>query len=167
MGTGRPNLFIAVPPPRRQHGAGRAGIAALAFRYLTTAIAVSVSMLVGAAGLLLTDRLPLLWLLVAAPGTGGALSLALLLMSHRVVSAAKRRRSFGDGERGLISAGRLWAVRSGPVSQVVVVVDACLGIARCRDLERAVHDILLVGRRRPRRASAPDHGGRADLPYCP
>jgi CP family cyanate transporter-like MFS transporter len=50
-------------------------------RYLTTAVVVSVLMAVAALGLLLTDRWPLLWLLVAAPGSGGALAIALLLMA--------------------------------------------------------------------------------------
>jgi CP family cyanate transporter-like MFS transporter len=57
-------------------------------RYLTTAILVSALTAVAALGLLLTDRWPLVWIVVAAPGSGGALAVALLLMANRAVSVA-------------------------------------------------------------------------------
>ena len=57
-------------------------------RYFSTAITVSALTTVAALGLLLTDRWSMLWLLVAAPGSGGALAIALLMMANRAVSDA-------------------------------------------------------------------------------
>jgi len=56
-------------------------------RYLMVTLGVSIPMLVGALGLVLTDGSALLWLLLAAPGSAGALAVALQLMAHHAVDA--------------------------------------------------------------------------------
>jgi len=56
-------------------------------RYRLLTVLTSVPMLVGSLGLLLTDGSALPWLLIAAPGSAGALSVAFLLMAHHGVDA--------------------------------------------------------------------------------
>lgn len=52
-------------------------------RYMLIGFLSGVPMLIAGLGLLLTERFPLLWVLIGAPGTGATLTVAMLLMSHR------------------------------------------------------------------------------------
>jgi len=56
-------------------------------RYVLTAALVSLPVLIGAAGLLVDDANALLWLAIAAPGSAGALSVALALMAYHSADA--------------------------------------------------------------------------------
>lgn len=52
-------------------------------RYLLIGVLAGIPMLITGLGLLTTDRFPLLWLLIGAPGSAATLTVAMLLMSHR------------------------------------------------------------------------------------
>lgn len=56
-------------------------------RYRLLTVLTSAPMFIGSIGLLLTDGSALPWLLIAAPGSAGALAVALLLMAHHGVDA--------------------------------------------------------------------------------
>ncbi|MGB3483827.1 MAG: MFS transporter [Mycobacterium sp.] len=56
-------------------------------RYLLITVLTSAPVVIGALGLLLTDGSALPWLVIAAPGSAGALSIALLLIAHHAADA--------------------------------------------------------------------------------
>ncbi|WP_197420087.1 MFS transporter [Mycobacterium sp. NAZ190054] len=56
-------------------------------RYVLITVLTSVPVLIGAVGLLATDGSALPWLAIAAPGSAGALSVALLLMAYHASDA--------------------------------------------------------------------------------
>ncbi len=80
-------------------------------RYLLITVLTSLPMLIGAIGLLCTDGSALPWLLIAAPGSAGALSVVLLLMAHHAADA-------GDaaGLSAMANSGGYLLAASGPVA---------------------------------------------------
>lgn len=79
-------------------------------RYPLVALVTSLPMLVGAAGLLVTDGSALPWLLIAAPGSAGSLSVAFLLMSYQASDAVG-----AEGLSAMANSGGYLIAACGPV----------------------------------------------------
>jgi MFS transporter, CP family, cyanate transporter len=80
-------------------------------RYLLITVLTSLPMLIGAIGLLTTDGSALLWLLIAAPGSAGALAVALLLMAYHAADARD-----AAGLSAMANSGGYLLAASGPVA---------------------------------------------------
>jgi CP family cyanate transporter-like MFS transporter len=80
-------------------------------RYLLITVLTSVPMLVGALGLLFTDGSAMWWLLIAAPGSAGALSVAFLLIAHHAVDDRD-----AAGLSAMANAGGYLLASTGPVT---------------------------------------------------
>lgn len=78
-------------------------------RYVLVTVVASLPMLIGAVGLLLTDGSALPWLIIAAPGSAGALSVALLLMAYHAADARE-----AAGLSAMANAGGYLLAATGP-----------------------------------------------------
>lgn len=79
--------------------------------YLLITVLTSVPMLVGALGLLVTDGGALWWLLIAAPGSAGSLSVAFLLIAHHAEDARA-----AAGLSAMVNSGGYLLAATGPVA---------------------------------------------------
>lgn len=79
-------------------------------RYGLIAVLTSVPMLIAAVGLALTDGNALLWLVIGAPGSAGALSVAFLLMAYHATDARD-----AAGLSAMANSGGYLLAASGPV----------------------------------------------------
>ncbi|CAN5182175.1 MFS transporter [soil metagenome] len=80
-------------------------------RYVLITVSTSVPMLIGALGLLATDGGALWWLLIAAPGSAGSLSVAFLLIAHHSVDARA-----AAGLSAMVNSGGYLLAAAGPVA---------------------------------------------------
>jgi CP family cyanate transporter-like MFS transporter len=78
-------------------------------RYVLVTVVTSLPMLIGAVGLLLTDGSALAWLIIAAPGSAGALSVAFLLMAYHAADARA-----AAGLSAMANAGGYLLAATGP-----------------------------------------------------
>lgn len=84
-------------------------------RYRLVTMLTSAPMLLGACGLVLTDGSALWWLLLAAPGSAGALSVAFLLMAHHGADARG-----AAGLSAMANAGGYLLAAAGPFAAGVL-----------------------------------------------
>lgn len=78
-------------------------------RYVLVTVVTSLPMFVGAVGLLLTHGSALPWLIIAAPGSAGALSVAFLLMAYHAADARE-----AAGLSAMANAGGYLLAATGP-----------------------------------------------------
>jgi CP family cyanate transporter-like MFS transporter len=79
-------------------------------RYVLIAVVTSVPMLIGTLGLLFTDGSAMWWLLIAAPGSAGSLSVAFLLIAYHSVDARA-----AAGLSAMVNCGGYLLAAGGPV----------------------------------------------------
>lgn len=80
-------------------------------RYVLITAVTSVPMFIGALGLLLTEGSSLVWLVIAAPGSAGALSVAFLLMAYHAADARD-----AAGLSAMANSGGYLLAASGPLA---------------------------------------------------